>query len=72
MPESTLSISAMILLRAGLGIANFALSFIRSSVPFSGSAMESVLRTLAYSCKGELSAEEAFFSVCRSSAAAFA
>ena len=71
MPECALCNSAMILLRAGLGITIFALSFIRSSVPFSGSAMESVLKTLAYSCRGELSVGEACFPVCRSSAAAF-
>ena len=49
MPECARCSSAMILLRAGLGITIFALSFIRRSVPFSGSAMESVLRRLAYS-----------------------
>ena len=54
MPECALCSSAIILLRAGLGITIFALSFIMSSVPFSGSAMESVLRTIVYSCKGEL------------------
>ena len=42
MPECALSNSAMILLGAGLGITIFALSLIRNSVPFSGSAMESV------------------------------
>ena len=62
----------MILLRAGLGMTIFALSFISSSVPFSGSEMESVLRSLAYSWRGELSAGEACFPVCKSSAAAFA
>ena len=48
--------SAMILLQTGLGMTILAQSFIRTSVPFSGSEMESVLRALAYSWRGELSA----------------
>ena len=71
-PECALCNSAMILLRVGLGITIFALSFIRRSVPFSGSAMESVLRMLAYLWRGELSVGEACFPVRRSSAAALA
>ena len=73
MPECARCSSAMILLQAGLGMTIFALSFISSSVPFSGSEMESVLRTLAYSWRGgEFSAGEACCPVCSSSAAAFA
>ena len=72
MPECARCSFAMILLRAGLGMTILALSFIRRSVPLSGSETESVLRTLAYSCRGELFAGEVCFPVCSSSAAAFA
>ena len=72
MPECARCSSAMILLRAGLGITILALSFIRRSVPFSGSEIDIELRTLPYSCNGELSDGDACFPVCSSSAAACA